>query len=236
MKRAALVAVHLLLALGGSALAQGAAPEQVFAIQERRFARYHELALPLGFIPDLDFHHSFPVGLSYTFNFNENLAWEVLRGQWVFSAEKGLKEDLEGDFGVTPEHFDRIQYTLHTNFVLKPSYGKDAVWNRWIVNHETFVLAGVGITGYEREFSDGATETETAPSLSFGLGRKFFLNERFCVNLEVRDLVNFKDDGVENNVYLGASLGFRFNLSPRQPPASGEVDAFRRRVKGQSDE
>jgi len=236
MKRAVLVVIPLLLALGGSALAQGKAPEQVYAIQERRFARFHEVALAAGFIPDLDFHHSYPVGLSYTFNFNENLAWEVLRAQWVFSAEKDLKQDLESDFGVTPEHFDRMQYLIHTNFVLKPSYGKDSIWNRWIVNHETFALAGVGVTGYEREFSDGATETEAALSLSFGLGRKFFLNERFCVNLEVRDLVNFKDAGLENNVYLGASLGFRFNLSPRQPPASGEVDAFRRRLKGANDE
>jgi outer membrane beta-barrel protein len=234
MKRATLIPVLLLLVVGGSALAQGVAPEQVSAIQERRFARFHELALPVGVIPDLNFHRAFPVGLSYTFNFNENVAWEVARGQWVFNAERDLKNDLESDFGVTPEHFDKMRYTLHSNLVVKPSYGKDAIWNRWIVNHETFVLAGAGITGYEREYSDGATETETAPSLSFGLGRKFFVNERFCLNLEVRDLVNFKDAGVENNVYLGLSLGFRFNLSPRQPVASGEVDAFRRRVKGQN--
>ncbi len=232
MKSRSLLAALLLLVLAPAAWPAEGDPERVYAIQERRFARFHELALPVGFIPDDDFHHAYPVGLSYTFHFNENLAWEVLRGQWVFNQEKDLRQDLEGDFGVTPEHFDQIQFNLHSSFVLKPSYGKDALWNRWIVNHETFALAGVGITGYEREFSDGATETETALSLSFGLGRKYFVNENFCVNLEVRDLVNFKDAGVENNVYLGVSLGFRFNLSPREPARTDEVGEFRKRLKG----
>ncbi|MBE0617567.1 MAG: outer membrane beta-barrel domain-containing protein [Proteobacteria bacterium] len=236
MKLRALTALLLLVALASSAWAAQGDPEQVYAIQERRFARFHELALPVGFITDDDFYYAYPVGLSYTFHFNENLAWEVLRGQWVFNDEKDLRADLESDFGVTPEHFDKIQYTLHSNFVLKPSYGKDALWNRWIVNHETFVLAGAGVTGYEREFSDGETQTETALSLSFGLGRKYFLNETFCLNLEVRDLVNFKDSGVENNVYLGVSLGFRFNLAPRAADRTGEVEEFRRRLTGAKDE
>lgn len=236
MKSRVLIALLFLAGLAPAARSAQGDPEQVFAIQERRFARFHELALAVGFIPDEDFNYDYPVGLSYTFNFNENLAWEVLRGQWVFNYEKDLRQDLENDFGVTPESFDEMRYTVHSSFVLKPSYGKDALWNRWLVNHETFVLAGAGITGYERQFSDGETENETALSLSFGLGRKFFLNESFCLNLEVRDLVNFKEDGVENNVYLGMSLGFRFNLSPREPDRTGQVEDFRRRLKGDGDE
>ena len=236
MKSKAILAFFFVLALSPWAWAEDRAPEKVYAIQERRFARFHEIALVAGFIPDDDFHDAFPVGLSYTFHFNENLAWEVARGQWVFNSEKDLRQDLEDEFGVTPERFDEIRYTAHTNFVLKPSYGKDALWNRWIVNHETFVLAGVGVTGYERHFSDKGSEWETALSVSLGVGAKVFLSENFCLNLEVRDYINFKDEGVENNVYLGLGLGFRFDLAPRKPRTSGEVDEFRKRVKEGKDD
>ncbi len=231
-----LLTLLLLLNCAAPAWSAEREPEQVYAIQERKFARFHEIDLAVGFIPDDEFYYGYPVGLGYTFNFSETLAWEVLRAQWVFTQENDVRNDLESDFGATPERFDEMRYLVHTNFVFKPSYGKDALWNRSVVNHETFVLAGVGVLGYDEATSQGDQESKVALSLSFGLGRKFFLNETFCLNLEVRDYVNFKSNDVENNVYLGLSLGYRFNLSPRQAPAADEVEGLRRRLGGQRDE
>ena len=205
--------------------------EAVYAIQKRLFDRYHEISLVAGLIPDEDFYNVFPVGLSYTFNFNENLAWEVVRAQWAFTAEKDLKRDLEKDFGATPSQFDEMKYLVHTNLVVKPSYGKDALWNRKVIHHETFLLAGLGVVGYERRYAYGDSTTENVLSLSFGLGRKYFLNPKFCLNFEFRDLVNFKDDGVENNVYLGVGLGYRFDLSPRRPPRDPAVEELKGYLK-----
>jgi outer membrane beta-barrel protein len=202
--------------------------EEVFAIQERIFDRDHEVGLVLGYIPDERFQHAFPAGLDYLFNFNENLAWEVGRAQYFFNVDKDLKEDLEKEFGATPEEFDRRKYSIHTSLLLKPSYGKDALWNRRIVNHETFVALGAGIAAYERETSTGEKSSELAPSLSFGLGRKYFLGPKLCLNLEIRDFVDFKDAGVENHVFLGIGLGYRFNLKPRKPPE----DEAAKRLKG----
>ncbi len=223
-----MVILFLLLGWAPAGLAAEAAGEEdVSAIQNRIFDRYHEIGVPVGFIPDDDFYYDFPVGVSYTYNFNENWAWEVARGQWVINAEKDLKDDLESDFGITPSEFDKIKFTVHSNLILKPSYGKDALWNKYIINHETYLLAGGGIVYYERETSTGEESSETAPSLSLGVGRKYFLNDKFCLNLEVRDLVNFKDEGVENNVYLGVGLGFRFDLGPRRPMRETSVDRFK---------
>lgn len=214
------------------ALAQpGEEPEQVFAIQNRIFDRDHEIRLDLGFIPNDDFYYGYPVGLSYTFNYNENLAWEVIRGQWFFNVEKSIKTDIENDFGVTPSHFDEMDYSLHTSLVLKPSYGKDALWNRKVINHETFAAAGVGLVSYTRHYSFGADGSELAPSIAFGLGRKYFINDKYAINLEFRDFINFKSAGAENIVYLGVGICYRFNMTPRRGPEENSVDSFRRYLK-----
>ena len=67
----------------------------VYAIQDRVFHRYHEIGLSLGYIPDDDFYEVYPVGASYTYNFDDYLAWEVLRAEWMLSQEKDLKGELE---------------------------------------------------------------------------------------------------------------------------------------------
>jgi outer membrane beta-barrel protein len=190
--------------------------EHVKAIQERIFHRHHEIGLNVGYIPDDDFYYAFPVGLGYTYNFNDHFSWEVVRAQLALNTEKSLKDDLEENFGVTPQEFDEPKYFIHSHLVFKPSYGKDAVWNRSVVNHETYLFLGGGMVNYERDYSYGSSDSENAPSVSFGIGRKYFLNQNLCLNLEVRDTVTFKDGETENNIWFGVSLGFRFNLSPRK--------------------
>jgi outer membrane beta-barrel protein len=192
------------------------AEEHVKAIQERIFYRHHEVGLNLGYIPDDDFYHVFPVGLSYTYSFNDHLSWEVVRAQLALNTDKDLKDNLEENFGVTPQEFSEPKYFIHSHLVFKPSYGKDAVWNRGVINHETYLFLGGGMVNYERDYSYGSSDSKNAPSVSFGFGRKYFLNQNLCLNLEVRDTVTFKDDETENNIWFGVSFGFRFNLSPRK--------------------
>jgi outer membrane beta-barrel protein len=229
-----LIAVVTLLLLTAPAVAfskEAGDQEEVYAIQERIFDRYHELGLVAGFIPDGDFYNGFPAGLSYTFNFNENLAWEVVRAQWVFNDEKDLKKDLEDNFGVTPSEFYKIEYLVHTNFVLKPSYGKDALRNKKIINHSSYILAGAGLTGYKEMNSQGDEHYNNVFSLSFGVGRKYFLNQNFCLNLELRDFVSFREGDTENNVYIGLGLGFRFDLTARRRSRDDDVDHLKRYMK-----
>ncbi len=190
--------------------------EQVAVVQDRIYDRDHELGLVFGYIPDDDFHQSFPVGGNYIYHFNERYAWEVVRGQWSFNVDRGIKDQLANDYGVAPEEFDELQYLVHSSFMLKPTYGKDAIWNQGVINHEGYLSAGIGLAGYERNYSFGPSTTEAALSLVFGMGRKYFLSQRFSINLELRDCVVFKDEGTENNVYLGLGFAYRFDMSPRK--------------------
>lgn len=219
-----LILAVVLLGLPNGFCADTLDDESVTAIQNRIFSRNHEIDLGIGYIPDDDFYELFPVELGYTYNFNDYLAWNVANLQWVLNQEKDLKKDLEQEFGATPERFDLMVAAAHTNIVVKPFYGKSVYRNRKIINHETYAFAGGGVVNYETKKSYGSSDSYLAPSISLGIGQKFFIGQKLCLNVELRDWVNFKEDDVENNFWFGISLGYRFNLSPRQTDGDKTVE------------
>ena len=191
--------------------------EQVFAVQNRVFHKNHEIDLSLGYIADDEFFMVYPVSVGYTYHFNEYLSWEVGRLQYFYNKDRGLQQTLKDPpFNAQAEFFIEPKYMLNTHLMFRPLYGKSAVMNKGVVNHETYLFAGPGITGYERNYSTGETETEDVFNLSFGAGFKYFLSERWCLNVEIRDIISFRDDETENNVYFGVGIGWRFNLAPRK--------------------
>ncbi|MEW6378956.1 MAG: outer membrane beta-barrel domain-containing protein [bacterium] len=216
MKRWIVLLFLLLLLFPGPREGFGEDPadkEQVYAIQNRVFHYCHEIGASCGYFPDDDFYHLYPLGLHYTYHINEHLGWEVARGYLMLNREKELRKDLEKKFGVAPTEFRETKYMVHTHLVVKPFYGKDAVWNRRILNHEGYLFLGGGMVSYENK---PAAVIENVLSVSFGIGMKYFIRKHLCLNLEIRDLVNFREDKRENRLGFGLGLGFRFNLSPRK--------------------
>jgi outer membrane beta-barrel protein len=194
---------------------------KVYAVQNRIFHRDHEIKFDLGYIANESFFHPFPVGFGYIFNLNENYGWEVARAQYIIAPENDLKSKLETQFGVTPSEFAKPTFMIHSHLLYKPFYGKNAVLNKGVINHETYLFAGGGVVNYEWKYPEGSprndgSKGEMVPSASFGVGSKYFLNEKFCLNFEIRDIMNFWSDGMENRIYVGVGLGFRFNLKPRK--------------------
>jgi outer membrane beta-barrel protein len=197
--------------------------EKVFAVQERVFDRHHEIGLSLGYIPDDNFFNAYPVGIGYTYHFNPYLAWEVVRAQYMYTQEKDIKKKLEKDFGVTPEVFLQPKYMVHSNIIIKPLYGKEALWNKGIINHESYLIFGGGMINYEKKYSDGTKDSESDPSICVGAGTRYFINRNLCTTLEIRDFINMKKDKTENNVYFGIGLSFQFNIFPDKSPQDETV-------------
>ncbi len=198
--------------------------ENVFAVQEKMFHKYHELAFSTGYIASDDFYHVFPVGMAYTFHFDDRLSWEVARIYADFNTEKNILEDLLKDFGAAPVKYYEPKFQLLTHLVIRPFYGKDAVLNKTVVNHETYFLAGGGIDFYTVNHSDGITEgkDEAALILSMGAGIKYFLNQKMNLAFEVRDFITYRGDEVVNNMWFGVNVGYGFNLGAR-PSYSDET-------------
>ncbi len=213
----------------------------VYAVQNRIFHRDHEITFNLGYIANEDFFHPFPVGAGYVYNFNDNYGWEVGRVQYIISPENDLKKDLEQQFGVTPAEFAKPVYMVHSHLVFKPFYGKNAVLNKGVINHETYLFAGGGAVNYEWKYPSGSplaaeSSSEIVPSASFGIGSKYFINQKFCLNLEIRDIMNFWDEGMENRIYVGVGLGFRFNLKPRKVEKDESLERLNRYLTKDKDD
>jgi len=205
--------------------------ERVDAIQNRIYQRSHEIGLTGGYIPDDTFFEAFPVGAYYMFTFNEHLAWEVARAQWVFTSEKDVKQDLEDQFGVQPSEFSEPKYLLHSNIVFTPFYGKDALFNRKIINHQIFFTLGGGVAHFDNETGFAQTSSETVPSLSLGAGIKFFLTENWAANLDLRNYTNFRKNNTENRMYFGIGFAYRFDLSPRKKVEDPKIEKLNRYLK-----
>jgi len=226
-----LTILFLFISVQAALAESGDDEEKVFAIQNKVFHRFHELAFCVGYIPDDNFYDIYPLGLSYTFNFNEKFSWEVARVQWNFNQEKDIKQQLEDEYGVAPSEFSEMKYMLHSHLVYRPLYGKSALLNKWVFNNETYFLIGGGTVNYEKKFNYGDPETEDALSFSFGIGSKYFLNEYFCLNFEIRDIMNFREEETENIIYFGMSLGFRFDLSARKTKKDTTVEELKQYLK-----
>jgi outer membrane beta-barrel protein len=190
--------------------------EKVYAIQNRIFHRNHELDINLGYSSGDDFYNVYPIGIGYTYHFNNHFSWEVVRAHYMFNMDKGLKSDLENNFGVTPEEFPEPIYMLHSHLVFKPLYGKSALLNRRVINNEIYVFGGPGIAHYEWQHSTGETTGEDAISISIGAGLRYFVSKKFCLTFEIRDLMHLREDTTENNLYFGVGFGYRFNFRPRK--------------------
>jgi outer membrane beta-barrel protein len=214
---------------------------RVYAVQNRIFHRDHEINFDVGYIANEEFFHPFPIGFGYIFNLNENYGWEVARAQYILAPDNDLKSDLETQFGVTPSEFAKPTFMVHSHLVFKPFYGKNAVLNKWVINHETYLFAGGGVVNYDWSYPEGSTRNngdtgEMVPSASFGVGSKYFINEKFCLNVEIRDIMNFWSDGMENRIYVGVGIGYRFNLKPRKVEKDETIEKLNRYLKREKDD
>lgn len=223
MRRFVIVLILVILSLVTIGHAQSAeTDEPVFAIQEKIFHTYHELALVTGYNGGEDFYQVYPLGLAYTFHFDDHMSWEVARVYVNFTREKDILKTLLHDFGAAPVSFFEPKYQVLTHLVVRPFYGKDAVINKTILNHETYFFMGGGFDFYTENYSDGFTggKNQTAQIISSGAGIKYFINEKFNIAFEVRDFITFRDREMVNTVWFGVNLGFRFNLGSR--PSSSD--------------
>lgn len=185
---------------------------EVTIIQERLFDKKREIGVNLGYLPDDNFYESFPISVNFIHHFNERYAWEVIRASYMLNSERDIKQDLEENFGVTPSTFDELTSHIETSFIVKPTYGKDSLWNKHILNHEGFVTFGAGVATFEKKLSYGDPEQESALTASIGIGRKYFVGKNFNVSLELKNIVMFKESNIENYIFLGIGLNFRFDL------------------------
>ncbi|MBI3179295.1 MAG: outer membrane beta-barrel domain-containing protein [Deltaproteobacteria bacterium] len=213
MRRVAAVLALALASAPEVALAQlefeGDSP-RVFSIQRRPYRLGHEFQLGLGVLPLDAFYVGAVVGAGYTYHISDFWSWEIASGNYSLNFGTGLRGRLLDQFSVEPVRGggDRIKVFGTTSLVVKPLFGKLAIFNRETVYSETFFLAGIG------PMLKGET---WKPTVAVGGGMRFWVSQSISIRLDIRDQLVFATLVPENTLFimLSTSLNY-YNVAERE--------------------
>jgi len=203
MTKARLVSLLLfaatLLPLAASAQEAG----RLVAIQQRKYRMANELVIGGMFEPLDAFSKGLAAEGAFLFHFNDDWAWEILRGGYVQRLDTGLRTQLLRDFGVVPTATPALKFYAGSALQWSPLYGKFALSNSSLIHLEAFVTFG-GVLGF---FNSAGDDKRAGPEL--GVGTRLFLNQTVSVRFDARDAYFFA--ATRQNV-LFFSLGLSINL------------------------
>lgn len=183
MHRGLLLSLLLAPAVGLAQLEEPGLSGRPVAVQDRAYPMLHEFAFSAGALPADPFTKVYFGQASYTTHFGESFAWQVVRGSYSLPVRSGLREQLERDFEFTPSQFDWARFSVGSDLVWKPIYGKLAAVDRWVVTGEAYVLVGATMFRFAKAFR---------PAASAGFGLRAFLSKTLSLRVELVDHVVFK--------------------------------------------
>jgi len=130
----------------------------------------------------------FVAGGSLNYHLNEVMGIG-LHGAYSLGSETDLFDKMIEDYGLFPE-VSKVQWYASLHFQYAPLYGKFALFNSWIIPWDAYALLAAGYT---------RTELSGHPTLSAGIGQRYFFNRWFALNFELRD-------HIFNEEYPGGSV------------------------------
>lgn len=180
-----------------------------YAVQKRQFRLGGELTGSLGFLPLNAFNKAFTAGGAFTYHPNNVWAWEIVQVAYaVKQFDTGLKKELLENFDVEPTQIPQTDLLISSNLVLKPFYGKLALFNRSITHVELYVPIGGGA-------AKRSNPSSILPTANAGLGIRFFLAQSLSLRVEVRDYLIFRNLDITNELFVGASLAMSLGGAER---------------------
>ena len=157
--------------------------EQVatYAVQSRLFRLGGELDVAAGFLPINAFNKGLTIGGAFTYHFSNAWAWEVINGNYVYKQlDTGLKTELLDNFNVQPTKIAAVELMLSSSVVLKPFYGKLAVFNRRVIHAEVSIPLGFTYARY--------TNPQSYPyGPNLGVIFRVFMGPHTSLRIDVRD-------------------------------------------------
>jgi outer membrane beta-barrel protein len=210
--RTTLLALATVCLAGSTAYAGDETDEEqvaAYAVQSRQFRLGGELRVEAGFLPINAFNKGLTLGGSFTYHMSNSWAWEIIRGSWVYKQlDTGLKKELLENFDVQPTDISALDFILSSDLVLKPFYGKLAVFNRRVIHMELSVPFGVAMGRYRNPQA-----YLFGPNL--GVIFRFFISQHTSFCLDVRDNVFFNHWNTRNEVQLSVGAAFAWGGDER---------------------
>ncbi len=205
-KFTSLLLVSCLLVLMGGPLSADDSGDlsegRVYAIQDRDFRMSQEFSVGLAFLPLDAFYKYFALSGHYVLHFNDLWAWEAIHVSFskFMDINTGLEAQMSSDWDVSATDTEKIDYFIDTNLMIKPMYGKVALFNKWVVYLESYFLLGVGAEKFQ---------TAWFPAVDVGAGMRIFLTNTLSLRFEAREYIYIEEGGVDSTLFLG--FGFSYN-------------------------
>ena len=207
-----LALLTLTLASASSAFADDEFDEEqvaTYAVQSRLFRLGGELNVAAGFLPINAFNKGLTVGGSFTYHFSNAWAWEIINGSYVYKQlDTGLKTELLENFDVQPTKIAAINLLLSSSLVVKPFYGKLAVFNRRVIHAEVSIPFGLTLGRYTNPQS-------YLPGPNVGVIVRVFMSPHSSLRIDVRDNILFNHWAYRNELHVSLGLAFAWGGDER---------------------
>ncbi|MBC7794071.1 MAG: outer membrane beta-barrel domain-containing protein [Clostridia bacterium] len=182
---------------------------QLEILQNRKHNLRNEIFVNVGGLPADAYNKGLTFTGGYALHLSQFLAWEVCEFTYAVTFDSDLKKKLERltnlyTFGAP--QLPEINWFVSSHLVLKPIYGKQAIFNRKVIHVEAFVLGGPAIINRsvpEAEFDVGA---------NVGAGIRFWIAKDTSVRVDVQELLFYgtKTKQFESALHIHAGLSFNF--------------------------
>ncbi len=195
-------------------------PEKLNIIQNRKYELGNELLLQMGVLPGDPYYKGLTGSVGYAIHFTDFFAWEV--AQFTYSlnfnaplqrAVAGIARRGGGDLPAFPE----IQWMVRSHAVLKPIYGKQALFNTTIVHVEAYVQFGpamLRIQDIKRE--NGVSKDTFSFGADVGAGLRFWTNKTVSWRFDFGNVIYLVPSrtgrGLTVKQAMQLNVGVAFNL------------------------
>ncbi|MBI5508822.1 MAG: outer membrane beta-barrel domain-containing protein [Deltaproteobacteria bacterium] len=177
-------------------------------MQNRKYQLLHEVTLMGGGLPVDPFYKGLTASFGYTLHFTGFFAVEFVQFTYSFNVDTKLKKELIRtalSTGKNTPEFPEIEWVADVaHVVIKPLYGKEAVFNTKVVHLETYGRFGpafVRRSDPKEPFAFGADA---------GIGMRLWLAEWVAVRFDLSEMIYFLAKKPQQSLRLDA--GFAFNL------------------------
>jgi len=159
-------------------------------IQNRKYQLDHEFAFSAGVLPVDPYFKSLIGTFGYTVHLSDNWAWEVGQFSYAYNVETSLMRKLTRTAeaaGTAVPLLPAVRWIAATHLVLKPLYGKEAVFNTKVVHLEAFLQTG----------PDVISMTNSGNKLDFGVdfggGLRLWLSRSWSTRFDLSEMVYLHD-------------------------------------------
>lgn len=191
--------------------------DPVKIMENPKYSLLERWTLDLSFtsLPLDAFYKPFLAELGTSYQFNDYFSWDVVRfGLNLSSFDTGLKSEIEREttnkasadgtrrvVTLDPMSIKDLRFRISSHGYANVLYSKSNLFNKKIVYHQ-WQLGG-GLSYYDMD-----SERQTA--LDLALRVRFFIDNKWIMNLHGGHSIGFQSKAPKNIMFLGLGIGYAF--------------------------